>query len=74
MKPICVEYLIASAIWPEDVPLVGRPSEIVSQLQHYTSLGIDLFILGFADEPELTGIELFINEVMPYFTKPWINT
>ena len=54
-------------IWPEDVPLVGTPPEVVSQLQHYTLLGVDLFILGFADEPELAGIELFINEVMPHF-------
>jgi len=54
-------------IWPEDVPLVGTPSEVVSQLQHYTSLGVDLFILGFADEPELAGIKLFINEVIPHF-------
>jgi hypothetical protein len=36
----------------------------VSQLQHDTSLGVALFILGFAGEPELAGIELFINEVM----------
>ena len=54
-------------IWPEDVPLVGTPPEVVSQLQHYTSLGVDLFILGFADEPELAGIELFIDEVLPHF-------
>jgi alkanesulfonate monooxygenase SsuD/methylene tetrahydromethanopterin reductase-like flavin-dependent oxidoreductase (luciferase family) len=56
-------------IWPEDVPLVGTPGEIIAQLQHYTSLGVDCFILGFADEPELTGIELFMAEVMPYFVE-----
>lgn len=54
-------------IWPEDVPLVGTPAEIISQVQHYTSLGVDYFILAFADEPDLAGIELFINEVLPHF-------
>ena len=51
----------------EDGPLIGTQPEVVSQLQHYTSLGVDLFILGFAGEPELTGIELFINEALPHF-------
>lgn len=54
-------------IWPGDVPLVGTPPEVVSQLRRYTSLGVDLFILGFADEPALTGLELFMQEVIPHF-------
>jgi alkanesulfonate monooxygenase SsuD/methylene tetrahydromethanopterin reductase-like flavin-dependent oxidoreductase (luciferase family) len=54
-------------IWPEDAPIVGTPPEVVAQLQHYTSLGVDCFILAFADEPGMEGIELFINEVMPQF-------
>jgi alkanesulfonate monooxygenase SsuD/methylene tetrahydromethanopterin reductase-like flavin-dependent oxidoreductase (luciferase family) len=53
-------------IWPGDVPIVGTPSEVVADLRAYTALGVDLFILAFADEPQLTGIDLFINEVMPY--------
>jgi alkanesulfonate monooxygenase SsuD/methylene tetrahydromethanopterin reductase-like flavin-dependent oxidoreductase (luciferase family) len=53
-------------IWPGDVPIVGTPSEVVVRLQDYTALGVDLFILAFADEPQLTGIDLFIDEVMPY--------
>ncbi len=57
----------AYPIWPEDTPILGTPAEVVAQLQHYTSLGVDCFILGFADEPELGGMELFIEEVMPHF-------
>lgn len=55
-------------IWPEDVPLVGTSAEIITQLHHYTSLGVDYFILAFADEPDWGGIELFISEVIPYFS------
>jgi alkanesulfonate monooxygenase SsuD/methylene tetrahydromethanopterin reductase-like flavin-dependent oxidoreductase (luciferase family) len=45
-------------IWPEDVPIVGTPAEVVRQLQRYTELGVDLFILAFVDEPGLGGLIL----------------
>lgn len=61
--------MVGFPIWPEDVPIVGTPAEVIHQVQHYTSLGVDCFILGFADEPGLAGIELFINEVAPYFRR-----
>lgn len=54
-------------IWPGDVPLVGTPAEVMAGLRQFTALGVDLFILGFADEPALDGVELFIKEVMPAF-------
>ena len=50
-------------LWPGDVALVGTASEIIEQLQAYAALGVDLFILSFADEPRMTGIELFMAEV-----------
>ncbi len=56
-------------IWPEDVPIVGTPAEVVRQLQRYTELGVDLFILAFADEPGLGGLNLFIQEVWPHFVE-----
>jgi alkanesulfonate monooxygenase SsuD/methylene tetrahydromethanopterin reductase-like flavin-dependent oxidoreductase (luciferase family) len=59
--------MVGYPIWPEDTPILGTPAKVVAQLQHYTSLGVDCFILGFVDEPEMEGIELFINEVMPHF-------
>ena len=52
-------------IWPDDVPLVGTPAEVIAGLQAYVDLGVDLFILGFTDEPAPGGIDLFIEEVMP---------
>lgn len=59
--------MVGYPIWPEDTPILGTPAEVIAQLQHYTSLGVDCFILGFADEPAMEGVELFINEVMPHF-------
>jgi alkanesulfonate monooxygenase SsuD/methylene tetrahydromethanopterin reductase-like flavin-dependent oxidoreductase (luciferase family) len=57
--------IAAYPIWPQDTPIVGTPAEVVEQLRRFTALGVDLFILAFADEPALTGINLFVNEVMP---------
>jgi len=52
-------------IWPEDIPIVGTPAEVIDQLHAYTALGVDLFILGFAGEPDPTALELFIEKVIP---------
>lgn len=57
----------AYPLWPGDVPIVGTPAEVIAGLRRYTALGVDLFILGFADEPALDGIDLFIREVLPAF-------
>lgn len=54
-------------LWPGDVPIVGTPAEVTAQLQRYTALGVDLFILAFAGEPDLAGMKLFVEEVWPYF-------
>ncbi|MCP4195559.1 MAG: LLM class flavin-dependent oxidoreductase [Proteobacteria bacterium] len=59
------EQMSGHPIWPGDVPLVGTPEEIADQLQQYVDLGVNLFQLSFVDEPELDGIALFINEVLP---------
>ena len=61
--------LVGYPIWPGDVPLVGTPHEVITQLQHYTSLEVNCFILAFADEPESVGMDLFINEVIPHFKR-----
>jgi len=50
-------------VWPGDTPLVGTPDEIRGQLAAYQSLGVDLFILAFADEPSLAGLNLFLDEI-----------
>jgi alkanesulfonate monooxygenase SsuD/methylene tetrahydromethanopterin reductase-like flavin-dependent oxidoreductase (luciferase family) len=48
-------------IWPGDVPLLGTPSEVRAQIEAYRRLGVDLFILAFADEPGLEGVKLFLK-------------
>ena len=54
-------------LWPGDTPLLGTPAAIRQQLQAYIDGGIDYFILSFADEPQKKGLDLFLEEVLPYF-------
>ena len=55
------------------VPLMPKEEKITNIIvkilvrRIIANLGVNLFILGFADEPAMTGIELFIREVMPHF-------
>lgn len=51
-------------LWAGDTSFLGTPMEILKQHQDYTKLGIDLFILRFADEPKLSGIHLFIKQIL----------
>lgn len=48
-------------------PLVGTPDEIAAQLQPYVALGVEHFMLRFADFPGTAGVELFMKEVAPRF-------
>ena len=57
------QQLEAYSVWPGDTPLVGTPDEIRVQLGAFQDLGVDLFILAFADEPHLAGLNLFLDEV-----------
>lgn len=58
-------HLAAVRLWPGDVALVGAPDEISAQLQAFTDLGVDCFMLEFAGEPGLDGLSLFLADVLP---------
>jgi len=47
--------------------LVGTPAEVAAQLRRYVDLGVEHFILRFADFPGTDGVELFGREVIPLF-------
>ncbi len=43
----------------------GTPDELVDELLKYTELGVQYFILRFADFPKPNGAKLFAEEVIP---------
>lgn len=57
------EQLESYTMWPGDLPLAGTPADVRDQIQAYTDLGVDLFILSFADEPTATGLNLFLDHL-----------
>jgi alkanesulfonate monooxygenase SsuD/methylene tetrahydromethanopterin reductase-like flavin-dependent oxidoreductase (luciferase family) len=47
--------------------IVGTPTQVSAQLRAFTDLGVEHFMLRFADFPHTAGIELFSEAVMPEF-------
>jgi alkanesulfonate monooxygenase SsuD/methylene tetrahydromethanopterin reductase-like flavin-dependent oxidoreductase (luciferase family) len=58
----------ASPFYNQYDSLVGTPAEVAAQLQRFLDLGVQHFILRFADYPSPSGLELFAKEVIPRFT------
>jgi alkanesulfonate monooxygenase SsuD/methylene tetrahydromethanopterin reductase-like flavin-dependent oxidoreductase (luciferase family) len=48
-------------------PIVGTPDDVAARIQQYVDLGVTHFIFRFADFPSTSGVEMFIQEVMPRF-------
>jgi alkanesulfonate monooxygenase SsuD/methylene tetrahydromethanopterin reductase-like flavin-dependent oxidoreductase (luciferase family) len=57
----------AHPFYDPNVSLVGSPAEISAQLRRFADLGVEHFILRFADFPSTAGVELFGREVIPQF-------
>jgi alkanesulfonate monooxygenase SsuD/methylene tetrahydromethanopterin reductase-like flavin-dependent oxidoreductase (luciferase family) len=49
----------------DDFGFVGTPEQIVEQMQSFIELGTRRFILDCAGFPDLTGLDLVLNEVLP---------
>jgi alkanesulfonate monooxygenase SsuD/methylene tetrahydromethanopterin reductase-like flavin-dependent oxidoreductase (luciferase family) len=49
----------------EDFGFVGTPQQVVEQIRPFIALGVDYFIFDCGGFPELTTLELLINEVLP---------
>ena len=47
--------------------LVGTPNQVADQIRAFVRLGVEHFILRFADFPRPDAMQLFIEEVMPQF-------
>lgn len=45
----------------------GTPEVVADELQRFSALGIDHFMLRFADFPDESGMGLFLSEVWPRF-------
>jgi alkanesulfonate monooxygenase SsuD/methylene tetrahydromethanopterin reductase-like flavin-dependent oxidoreductase (luciferase family) len=57
----------ASPFHTPGTSIVGTPDEVAAQLRRFTALGVQHFILRFADFPSTAGAKLFAQEVLPRF-------
>ncbi len=57
----------ASPFYSPDSSVVGTPDEVAAQLQCFVDLGVQHFILRFADFPKNDSATLFVKEVLPRF-------
>jgi alkanesulfonate monooxygenase SsuD/methylene tetrahydromethanopterin reductase-like flavin-dependent oxidoreductase (luciferase family) len=48
-----------------DTAFVGTPAQIVAQMAPFRELGVDYFMFSCGGFPELTTLELLVNEVLP---------
>jgi alkanesulfonate monooxygenase SsuD/methylene tetrahydromethanopterin reductase-like flavin-dependent oxidoreductase (luciferase family) len=49
----------------DDFDFVGTPQQIIAQMRPFIDLGVDYFMLDCGGFPELTTLELLVNEVLP---------
>jgi len=49
----------------DDFDLVGTPDLIIKQMRSFIELGVDSFMVDCGGFPNLTTLELLVNEVLP---------
>lgn len=47
--------------------VAGTSDQVAAEIQQFVDLGVDYFILRFLDFPQMDGVNLFLNEVLPRF-------
>ncbi len=61
------QHIAEQSTFREYISIVGNPKQVVAQLHEFVRLGVDHFILGFADFPDPRGASLVANAVIPAF-------
>jgi alkanesulfonate monooxygenase SsuD/methylene tetrahydromethanopterin reductase-like flavin-dependent oxidoreductase (luciferase family) len=56
--------IAASSPYKRDV-IVGTPAQVAQELQAFVDLGVERLIVRLIDFPNLTGLDLFTQEVIP---------
>jgi alkanesulfonate monooxygenase SsuD/methylene tetrahydromethanopterin reductase-like flavin-dependent oxidoreductase (luciferase family) len=57
----------ASPFYSPEGAIVGTPDEVEAQLRTFTDMGVQHFILRFADFPHTDSARMFVSEVLPRF-------
>ena len=49
--------------------IIGTPDQVEARLREYIDEGISHFMIWFMDAPNMSGLELFAQEVAPRFER-----
>ncbi|HEY1390873.1 MAG TPA: LLM class flavin-dependent oxidoreductase [Ktedonobacterales bacterium] len=58
------QQIAATSPYKKDV-IVGTPRQVAAQLKPFVDLGVERLIIRIIDFPAMTGVDLFVQEVMP---------
>ncbi|HKT38475.1 MAG TPA: LLM class flavin-dependent oxidoreductase, partial [Ktedonobacterales bacterium] len=58
------QQIAATSPYKKDV-IVGTPRQVAEQLKPFVDLGVERLIIRIIDFPSMTGLDLFVQEVMP---------
>jgi alkanesulfonate monooxygenase SsuD/methylene tetrahydromethanopterin reductase-like flavin-dependent oxidoreductase (luciferase family) len=53
----------------DDFDFVGTPEQLIEQMRPFIEVGVDYFMLDCGGFPNLTTLEMLINEVLPVISK-----
>ena len=51
---------------PDDFSFVGTPRQVIEQMQAFIDLGVTSFMVDCGGFPNLTTLEMLVNEVLPF--------
>lgn len=60
-----VKIAQSNALYDPATSVVGTPDEVAAHLNRFVDMGVEHFILRFADFPDVDGAMLFANHVIP---------
>jgi alkanesulfonate monooxygenase SsuD/methylene tetrahydromethanopterin reductase-like flavin-dependent oxidoreductase (luciferase family) len=64
---LAIQIAQSNPLYDPTTSVVGTPDEVAAHLQRFVDLGVEHFILRFADFPKATGAQLFVEQVLPRF-------
>jgi alkanesulfonate monooxygenase SsuD/methylene tetrahydromethanopterin reductase-like flavin-dependent oxidoreductase (luciferase family) len=62
-----IEIARSTPFYDPETAIVGTPDKVETQLRRFTDMGVEHFILRFADFPYTNSAETFAREVIPRF-------
>jgi alkanesulfonate monooxygenase SsuD/methylene tetrahydromethanopterin reductase-like flavin-dependent oxidoreductase (luciferase family) len=54
---------------PDMYVISGNPDEVTEQIEAFATIGVQHMQINFLDFPHADGLDLFLSDVLPRFTR-----